>query len=200
MYSIKFSSFEGFTNEDWDRSGKFEPRWGPFWWLNGFKNLVHDFLEPCEEVNTESVKWDEDELHEPVPEFKDELWNKEKELNDWPKDAPDEFPDDPVDLPEPVVDDDEDGEDEPLDLPEDVNDEPSEPNEEAWEKHDKPDDEFFDLDKDLNEWQEEVVDWEVNVFIDEDLDFNNDIKEEIIDFEDDPEDQESNQSEESDKD
>jgi hypothetical protein len=45
-----------------------------------------------------------------------------------------------------------------------------------------------------------VFDWEVNVFIDEDLDVNNDIKEEIIDFEDDPEDQESNQSEKSDKD
>jgi hypothetical protein len=85
-------------------------------------------------------------------------------------------------------------------LPEDINDEPSEPDEEAWEKHNQPEEEFFDWNKDLNKWQKEVVDREVNVFIDEDLDVNNDIKEEIIDFEDDPEDQESNQSEKSDKD
>lgn len=170
------------SSDDWDGWGEFEPCWLPFWGLEGFEDWVNEVLfEPLKDVNAESVEWEEDELHKVVPELNDHLWDEEEDLNDWPEDAPDELPDDPVDFPEPVVDLKEEREEEPVDIPEDISNEPSEPDEEAWEDVQEPEEECFDLKEDLNEWLKEIIDWEPNVFVDEDVDLLEEIKEEVKD-------------------
>lgn len=95
--------------KDWHGETHFRSEgWGPLWCWGSFEDWINDvFLNPCEDVNADLIKWVPNDFHDHVPNHKDVHWDDPKSIDDpfddWPDDVIEEFIEHPDDLPEVVI-------------------------------------------------------------------------------------------------